>query len=192
MDTINVLEYSLDVNDVLTFTVNIPKGSYIKEFYISDSKDILVNNDVKVTDVYLNLKDKYISPREYFNVLFSKIASTTTYDTYILTNTFTYGNDKGIKLNRNALTFITIVLSSYNTSKQDSITFPVYDDMIIKTRILEQAKVYTSCSKCSINNSFIDSLTQLNALEVALELKDYMFASELWNKINDSIETINS
>lgn len=192
MDIINVLEYSLDVNDVLTFTVNIPKGTYIKEFYISDSKDVLANKGVKVTDVYLNLKYKYTSPIACFNALFNKIGGTNTYDTYVLTDTFTYENGKGIKLDRDALTFITIVLSPYNNHKEDSLTFPVYDNMLIKTRVLEQAKVCKNCNQCSIDNSFIDSLLQLKALEVSLELKDYMFASELWNKINNSIETINS
>ena len=192
MDIINVLEYSLDIDNVLTFTVNIPKGTYIKEFYISDSKDVLANKGVKVENVYINLKSKYIYPRDCFNALFDKIGGTNTYDTYVLTDTFTYENNKGIKLNRSALTFITIVLSPYNNSKEDSLTFPVYDNMLIKTRVLEQAKICKNCNQCSVDNSFIDSLLQLNALEVSLELKDYMFASELWNKINDSIETINS
>jgi hypothetical protein len=91
MNIINVLEYSLSIDNTLNFIVNIPRGTYIKEFYIADSKDILDNKGVKVIDVYNEAK-KHL-PSNYsafsvFNTLFTRILRTTDYDTYTLNANF--------------------------------------------------------------------------------------------------------
>lgn len=172
MDKISVLEYSLDTDDVLNFVVKIPSGTYIKEFYLANSQDILDNKGVSVKNIYKDIdEDSY----ECFRRVFDLVYDTKDYAIYSLKKNFKHKEKQGIYLKRNELNFITLVLDD------ESITFPVYDSLCLKTNILRSFKLKE-------RKVFMDCLLQLNAFELSAELKDFMFTSKLWHTITNFIE----
>lgn len=201
--------YGID-GKTLDLVIAVPKGTYLKGFWIANQNDIQADNSTRVGIEYISaIKNllQNIDTVTAFNKLFKYIGDFTCkdtgyeYDLYQLNQDFSWASVNkvgiGINVSQNDLNFITMeigypadntpygITQRYKDSNDcgsDNIVtvFPLYNLLAIRLRALSYAK-FIDCS-CEIPADFIDKILQIKAIELANLSQDYYKASVYWNK----------
>ena len=195
--------YGMD-GKTLDLTIAIPKGSYLKHFWIANQNDIQDNNSTKVGLDYIKaIQNMYksIDTENAFKKLFEYLGDYTCketgniYDLYKLNQDCMWSTDKsvgiGVKVSQNDLTFITMEVylsnqeASFKVSTQcgedNTVTiFPLYNLLAIRLKALSYAQFLNGT--CTLPADFIDKILQIKAIELATLSEDYYKASTYWNK----------
>ena len=203
MSLIKILEYGLgNDNSSLNLIISIPKGSYLKSFYIATNTEIK-NNNIKVHDVFSKVKETmriegdkstFISMFKLLETRYEDIPSKAV-EIYELRNDFLWDDNIGISLDKDNLTFITMQLYfdpsyGYTISTEcgeDSTieVLPIYDGLSLKLKALQQAKCFCNCGEhYRSNKNFIDTILAIKCFDLAIETQDYNYAAKLWNSFN--------
>ena len=201
MGLIKVLEYGFGSDGkTLNFTISVPNKCYINHFYIATNSDVLKYKTTNVIDVFQEVKKVFpdYSDKQIFDMMFlykeqiHSDNSKKTLDVYQLKDNFIWNTNVGITVDSSKLYFITLQLyvnpeTTYQIlpicgEDTNILVHPIYNDLNLKLDVLKYAKINHNCN-CSINREFIDKLLQIKAFDLAINLCDYIFAAELWEKL---------
>ena len=208
MSLIKVKEIGFGLKgNTLDITIAIPKGSYLKNFYVFTQEDtakadctslnIGVDYIEAVKNTIIGAKTDYAA----FNKMFTKLCEAADpiteniYEIYQikpdfewLINSESFG--LGIKVSQKDITFVKMELEvgtsedfEYSTECGEDITsliVPLYNLLPYKLGLLYTPGI--GSDSCSIPRSFIDKYLQIKAIELALCCKDYCKAAEYWSK----------
>ena len=210
MSLIKVLEYGYGADGkTLKLIISVPNKCYIKGLYLENSTNVIKTNSTKSVNIIKVIQNNYLysTDKLAFDKVFSFVESRYTsdpskaVDIYELKDNFIWGTNMGITLNRQDLYFLTMELyfdssSTYvipeSCGEDNSVlVFPIYNCLALKLNSLKHAKQHQGCDSCTLNKEFIDSVLQVNALELALSCGDFLFASKLWNKMHYT-ESVNT
>lgn len=201
--------YGMD-GKTLDFVIAVPKGSYLKHFWIANQNDISADNSTRVGTEYIQAvrnTQKNMTAEKAFHKLFEGIGEMTckdtgnTYDLYRLNQMCEWISGTsvgiGIRVSQNDLNFITMevafpssdspygITSSFKISDkcgEDNVItiFPLYNLLAIRLRALSYAQ-FLGCS-CEMPRDFIDKILQIKAIELANQSTEYFKAATYWNK----------
>lgn len=202
MSLIKIIEYGYGVDDkTLSLKIAIPRGSHIKDLYFASSADILKYNSPKVEHIFEkvsdwydtnNSKDTFLKMFTYVKTLYSDRADIAM-DVYELKDDFYWGANIGIPIDKQGLNFITLELQ-FNPNEgfvipphcgfdNSCLVYPIYNCLGLKLKALD---FYKGGCECEFNREFVDKILQIKAIETALEVKDFIYASKLWGEFNNS------
>lgn len=213
MSLIHIKEIGYGIKgDTLNMTIAIPKGSYLKEFWVTTQKDIAesdctANAGIDYVEGVKNLgisslqtvMDKIFEYQcDYTDTLTNNV-----YGIYKLKSDFLWVYDKkpgaGINVSRKDLSIITLkldsdsvptnfVISSECGEDNTVLRIPLYDLLPARLVALNTAKGLNNI--CDLPKDFMDKVLQIKLIELALCCNDYCKALFYWHKFFDSEDKV--
>lgn len=193
-------------------TIAIPKGSYLKEFWVTTQKDI-ADSDC-TADAGINyvegVKNLGISSLQIvmdkifeYQCDYTDALTNNVYGIYKLKPDFLWVYNKkpgtGINVSRKDLSIITLklasdsvptnfVISSECGEDNTVLRIPLYDLLPARLVALNTAKGLDNI--CDLPKDFMDKVLQIKLIELALCCNDYCKALFYWHKFFDSEDKV--
>lgn len=214
MSLIHIKEIGYGIKgDTLNMTIAIPKGSYLKEFWVTTQKDIAESDCTTGAgiDYVEGVKNLGISSLQTvmdkifeYQCDYTDPLTNNIYSIYKLKADFSwkYDNTKygvGIEVSKKDLSIITLKLdqksvpSSFIKSSEcgvdnSELRIPLYDLLPARLVALNTAKGLDNI--CDLPKDFMDKVLQIKLIELALCCNDYCKALFYWHKFFDSEDKV--
>lgn len=199
MELIKVNEWGYGIDGkTLDLLISIPKGSFLKRFWVANQDDVEKYNCTKTGIDYIAEVQKFndnFTYQDAFLKLFKNVGEyTLNGNCFELYRLIAINEYVIVKVSQEDLVFVTMELYpvlpkgfkiSSECGKDNSvIILPLYNECLLRLKALNEMDFIEDCS--NLSNEFVNKILLTKAIELSLKCGKYCKAANFWNKLNNS------